>query len=281
MREELRISWVKLLLVLVALLLIPAALLFFRQHSMIYYPRAYAATYQRMLPPGTQELEYNTPAGKQVAFYLPARSGAAMPARVWVAFSGNASVALDWLDVVARNPNESDAYLLLDYPGYGKSEGRASIASSRASADQAISTLAERLNVSEAEISARLCVMGVSLGAAAALEFAAGHPVQRAVLIAPFTTLREVAAQLFTRPASYLLLESYDNRSRIRALAQRSPAPRIAIFHGTDDTLIPLRMGQELAQAAGDAAQFFPVQSANHDTVVDYALDEIIAWMNQ
>jgi hypothetical protein len=40
-------------------------------------------------------------------------------------------------------------------------------------------------------------------------------------------------------------------------------------------------MGQELAQAAGDSAQFFPVQSANHDTVVGYALDEIIAWMNR
>jgi alpha-beta hydrolase superfamily lysophospholipase len=123
--------------------------------------------------------------------------------------------------------------------------------------------------------------MGLSLGAAAALEFSTGHPVQRAVLIAPFTTLRELAGELFTRPASYLLLESYDNRSRVREMVQRSPAPRIAIFHGTDDTMIPLRMGQELAQVGGANAQLFPVAGANHDTVVGYALDDMIAWMNQ
>ena len=281
MRETLRIRWVKLLLLLLVLLLIPAMLLFFRQHSMIYYPRAYAPGYQRALPPGAVELEYTTLAGRQVAFYLPPRSGATMPARIWVTFSGNASVALDWLEVVARNPTEADGFLLVDYPGYGRSEGRASIASTRASADKAVSTLAERLKIPEGELSSRLCVIGVSLGAAAALEFAHGHPIQRAVLIAPFTTLRELAAKLFTKPASYLLLESYDNRSRIRELAQRSPAPAIAIFHGTDDTLVPLWMGRELADSAPNVIEFFPVRGANHDTVVGDALDEMIAWMNQ
>ena len=271
----------KLLLVVLALVLIPAALLFFRQHSMIYYPRTYPPGYQRALPAGTMELDYTTLAGKQLAFYLPPRSGAALPARIWVTFSGNASVALDWLDVVARNPNKEDAFLLVDYPGYGKSAGRASIATTRASADKALSTLAERLGIPEADLSSRLCVMGVSLGAAAALEFAAGHPIQRAVLIAPFTTLREIAAKLFTKPASYLLLESYDNRSRIRELAQRAPAPAIAIFHGTDDTLVPLWMGRELAESAPNVAEFFPVRGANHDTVVGDALDEMIAWMNK
>ena len=271
----------KLLLVILALVLIPAALLFFRQHSMIYYPRSYAEGYQRALPPGAMELEYTTLSGKQVAFYLPPRSGASLPVRIWVAFSGNASVALDWLDVVALNPNHADAFLLVDYPGYGKSEGRASITSSRASADKAVATLAERLNLPEAELSPRLCVIGVSLGAAAALEFSAGHPIQRAVLIAPFTTMREEAATLFGRPASYLLLENYDNRTRIRELAQRSPPPRIAIFHGTEDTLIPPRMGRELAESVPHAAEFFPIERANHDTVVGEALDEMIAWMNR
>lgn len=270
----------KWLLVVLALVLIPAALLFFRQHSMIYYPRAYGAAYAGALPPGAIELEYTTLAGKQVAFYLPPRSGA-LPARIWVAFSGNASVALDWLDVVARHPNVTDAFLLVDYPGYGKSEGRAGIASTRASADKAVASLAERIGIPEAELTPRLCVIGLSLGAAAALEFAAGHPIQRAVLIAPFTTLREEAATLFGRPASYLLLENYDNRSRIRELAQRSSPPRIAIFHGTEDTLIPPHMGRELAESAPEVAEFFPVRGANHDTVVGEGLEEILAWMNR
>jgi hypothetical protein len=280
-RPHLRSRIVRLFLIILLIVMIPAALLFFRQHSLIYYPRRYPEAFERLLPPGIEPLRYSTLVGEQVAFYVRPRSGAAMPARVWVMFSGNASVALDWLFVIQRNPNEADAYLLIDYPGYGKSEGVAGIASTRGSADKAVATLAEKLGIPENELAPRLCVVGLSLGAAAALEFAAGHPIQRAVLIAPFTTLREVAATLFSKPASYLLLENYDNRSRLRELAERETPPRVAIFHGTEDTLIRASMGQELAESVPAIAEFFPISQATHDTIVSDALTEIIQWMNR
>ena len=270
-------SWIVTLLILaLALVLIPAALLFFRQHSLIYYPRKYAPGYERVLPPGAVPLRYTTLAGNQVAFYVPPRSGAAQPSRVWVMFTGNASVALDWLDVVGMSRNDADGFLLLDYPGYGASDGVAAIATTRGSADKAVSTLAEHLQLSEADLAARLSVVGLSLGAAAALDFAAGHPIQHAVLIAPFTSLREMAAQLFTKPAALLLLENYDNRSRIRELAARESPPRITIFHGTADALVPPEMGRQLAESAPAIATFVPVEGATHDTVVSDALPQII-----
>ena len=271
-------SWVVTLLILaLALVLIPAALLYFRQHSFIYHPRKYTPGYERVLPPGALQLRYTTPvAGNQVAFYIPPRSGAAQPNRVWVMFSGNASVALDWLDVVALSRNEADGFLLIDYPGYGASEGVAAITTTRASAEKALSALATQLQIPEDELSRRLCVVGLSLGAAAALDFAAGHPVQRVVLIAPFTTLREVAARLFSKPASYLLIENYDNRSRIQELAKRESPPQITILHGTADTLIPSTMGRELAEAAPRIAEFIPFEGANHDTIVSAAWQQLI-----
>ena len=275
-RTRLR-SWIVTLLFLaLAVVLIPAALLFFRQHSLIYYPRQYAPGYERVLPAGTVPLRYTTIAGNQVAFYVPPRSGAAQPSRVWVMFTGNASVALDWLDVIAMSRSEGDGFLLIDYPGYGASEGVAAIATTRGSADKAVSTLAEHLQITEADLSQRLSVVGLSLGAAAALDFAAGRPIERAILIAPFTSLREMAARLFTKPASLLLLENYDNRSRVLELAGRESPPRITIFHGTADTLIPPDMGQQLAESAPAIATFVPVEGATHDTVVGDALPQII-----
>ena len=268
-----------LLLIAIVAVLGFAALLFFQQHAMIYHPRLYPAGYERLLPPETIVLRYTTSAGKQVAFYVPPRSGEAMPFRIWVTFSGNASVALDWLDLATRDASSRDGFLLMDYPGYGASEGHASIANTRESADKAFATLAEQLRVPAAELAPRLCVIGLSLGAAAALEFAAGHPSQRAVLIAPFTSLRDMAAQLFARPFGYLLREDYDNRARLAELAARNPAPRVAIFHCTMDTLILPSMGRELAESTPTIAEYFAVEGATHDTVFGAALDEIIAWM--
>jgi hypothetical protein len=48
-----------------------------------------------------------------------------LPARLWVAFCGNGSLALDWTTILAGYPNANDAFLLVDYPGYGKCTGYA------------------------------------------------------------------------------------------------------------------------------------------------------------
>lgn len=265
------------ILLLVATL---AAMVFLAQDSVIYHPRRYAQGFEHLLPAGTMQLEYSTSGGKQLAFYLPPRPGTGGPRRLWVAFSGNASVALDWLEFAKHDRSDGDAFLLMDYPGYGRCEGRASIGRTRESADAAVQLLA-RLNLNQAELASRLCVLGLSLGSAAALEFAAGHPIQRAVLMAPFTTMREEAATLVGRPLAYLLRENYDNRSRLAELAKRTPAPRVAIFHGTADTLIPPRMGRELADSAPAIAEFFPVEGATHDTIFAAAVDDIAVWMSR
>src|SRR5258708_2118304 len=88
------------------------------------------------------------------------------------------SLALDWTTILAGYPNPNDAFLLLDYPGYGKCQGYSSIASTRASTDAALNTLAKRLALSEDEMEPRLCAIGHSLGSAVAIDFPSLHRVQ-------------------------------------------------------------------------------------------------------
>jgi uncharacterized protein len=258
------------------LILLFVSLIYFRQHSMVYHPRPYDATYAHAFPRNGVEITYTLPMGKQTAYYIPAREQ--WPKRIWVVFSGNGSLALDWTTILAGYPNNGDAFLLFDYPGYGKNAGYATIGSTRAGADAALRALIERLHVSEEQLA--LCTIGHSLGAAVALDFAAHHRVQRILAIAPFTTLREEAATVVGQPLSRLLLENYDNRETLAEIAKRNPGARIAIFHGVNDGVIPFELGRKLAQEF-PAVEFFPINGAGHVSVLTRAHDKIIDWMNR
>ena len=124
-----------------------------------------------------------------------------------------------------------------------------------------------------------LCTIGHSLGSAVALDFAAHHRVQEIVLIAPFTTLREEAATMLGGWIARLLIESYDNRANLTEIARRNPMPQVAVFHGTEDEVIPVRMGRELAREF-PFVEFFEVDGADHVGVLNHAHDQIFDWMN-
>src|SRR5437588_12028089 len=148
----------------VGLLLLAALLiLYFRQHSMVYHPRPYDESYAYALPAGGVEINYTVSGAKYSAFYLA--RGKSPPNRLWLAFCGNGSLALDWTTILRDYPWNGDGFLLVDYPGYGKNAGYATIASTRVSADAALNALAKHLPQKEDEL--RLCAIGHSLGAAA------------------------------------------------------------------------------------------------------------------
>src|SRR5438132_10764572 len=170
--------------------LIALSIFYLRQHSIVYHPRAYDNSYAYALPARGVEINYTVAGGKYVAYYIPGSQK--LPKRLWLAFCGNGSLALDWTTILRDYPWNGDAFLLIDYPGYGKNGGYATITTTRASADAALKALSERLKLSEDQLT--LCAIGHSLGSAVALDFATHHRVQKIVLIAPFTTLREEAA---------------------------------------------------------------------------------------
>jgi pimeloyl-ACP methyl ester carboxylesterase len=273
--------WIRRILVAVlAAVAVFIALVYFGQHRMLYHPRPYDARYANFLPADGVELSFPTAAGNQAAFYFPRGLGRQVPKRLWIAFCGNGSLALDWTGLVGADRQPGDAFLLVDYPGYGKSQGYATIASTRAAADGALAALAKHLNISTNKLEPLLNVLGHSWGTAVALDFATRHSAHRIVLVAVFTNLREEAALVVGGPLSYLLSENYDNLSCLRELAQRSPPPRVEIFHGTKDDIIPVRMGRALAENFPTFVKFHPVEGGDHLSPLFTATAEILSAMN-
>jgi pimeloyl-ACP methyl ester carboxylesterase len=103
--------------------------------------------------------------------------------------------------------------------------------------------------------------------------------VRRVVLAAPFTSLRDEAARVVGGPLSHLLVENYDNRARLRELAGRKPPPRVAIFQGNNDAMIPFAIGESLAREFPGLVQFFPVAGADHMSVLTVGRGAMLDWM--
>ena len=240
-------------------LVVVSTAVWYLQGYLIYHPRPYAPVMLAALPPHLVEIAYDTAQGSQVAFYLPPHdSPTHAPETLWVLFHGNGSLALEWLVHLPRGRKTHTGFLLIDYPGYGKCIGRSSRDAIIASFEAALQTLQLRHPAVRPAVERSLNVLGYSLGAAAALELATRHTTQHIVLLAPFTSMHDIASHIVVWPITALLRERFDNLRALTTLAQRPVPPAVTIVHGDADEIVPVAMGRTLAQS-------FPAMITYHE----------------
>lgn len=261
------------------LFLIPVLLLLGCQSRIIYYPRANdTESLGRLAQMGGTALRFQTSPGGQMAYYVPPRDRASPPAVVWLVFSGNGSLALDWLGLIqAWDP--SFGYLLVDYPGYGDCAGKANPARIRESAPQAVKALAAHLALPEADLQPRLAILGHSLGCAAGLMAANDLQVKRLVLVAPFTTMTDMGRRLLGWPLCHLNLHRFNNRVELKQACETGA--RVVIFHGTRDGMIPPSMSQELAAAHPSHVTLHLAEGEDHNYILGNISPRINAAMRE
>lgn len=248
------------------------------QRQLIYYPRVYLRDVDSWLPEDIERLRYETRDGRQTAFYIrPRDASLAAPRRLWIFFGGNGSLALDWLDLVEEARRDDTGYLLVDYPGYGDCAGRPTQAGIQRNAEGAFVNLAERLGVAPAKLGADLNVLGHSLGAAAALQFAVRRPTRQAVLLAPFTSMVKMARTTVGWPLCQLVKDRFDNVGCLARLARRETPPVVWIFHGEADVVIPVRMARRLARRFPEIVRYQEIPQAGHNSLMHYGRYRILA----
>jgi len=247
--------------------LLTACGLFLIQGCLIYHPRAYGPG-EPTLRQGAVALPYDLPEGRQVAQYVAPRTKASGPEAsgiVWLVFGGNAALAWDYAEELLPVPAEHVGFLFVDYPGYGANAGQPNPESLLAAAEAAVAAAAQAEGVSADKL--RVAVFGHSLGCAAALQYAAQHPVASAVLCSPFTSLIDMARRVVGWPLCYLLRHRYDNDARLNEALERTHGP-VLIVHGEEDEVIPCDMGRALARAHPDRIKLRTVPAYHNDVVV-------------
>jgi len=260
---------------------VAALLLVAFQNRLLYYPKPYEPSVARSGYHGTERLDFETPQGRQTAFYLPPKDAPkSAPSRLLVCFNGNASLALYWenrFPEAARVRASGTGILLVDYPGYGYCEGAASPVSMEQNGRAAMSALARHLDVPDSVLRKDLRVLGYSMGAAAALLFSRNEPTQKIALVAPFTSTIAMASRTVAWPLTELLHHRFDNTARLRELALRRAPPKVTIFHGTADGVIPFDMGKALADQHPAMVSLYEFGGASHDGAIDLAMPRILA----
>ncbi|MBN1901898.1 alpha/beta fold hydrolase [Candidatus Sumerlaeota bacterium] len=276
LRKGVRRVAVMLVIIILGLFLAVAIFLFFYQRRMIYFPRRYEPSYKLGLPPEAIEIEYRASSGRQVCFYIPPKTNpSAPPQSLWIFFGGNASLALDWLVYQDTIFPPSLGILLVDYPGYGLCEGKPEYKTIGESSDAAFQTLAQYLKVEPKILEQDLNILGHSLGTAASLQFAEKHPVKKAILLAPFSSLLDMARQTVGWPLCHLLLDRYDNVRALGRIVSTNPYSVIHIFHGKADDMVPFSMGKNLADLYPDNVAFHPHEGVDHNFIIEAAADKI------
>lgn len=211
----------------------------------VLYPaplRAVAAE----LPSGCEAMTLPSSSGGAPAVHaLRWRAAPGSPTLVW--FHGNGESIDDLLPLGARFASEGLGFVAMEYRGYGRSAGtKPTEAGLYADAERLLLTLEGERRSPEAS---PLVVVGYSLGSALAAELAARGRGDRFVLVAPFTSITDIASRLAPfLPARLLLTERFDTLAK--APSFRAP---LLVIHGSDDEVVPFAMGYAVAGAAKGA----------------------------
>jgi fermentation-respiration switch protein FrsA (DUF1100 family) len=257
MNRKLMSNLWSLLLILGVTYLVLVFFVYFTQSSMLYFPelpsRKISATPDHY-GLAYEELQLVTEDGVKLhGWFLPAEN----PRATLLFFHGNAgniSHRMESLEIFHELGLET---LIIEYRGYGQSEGRPSEKGTYLDAEAAWRYLTEKREVPPHKI----LLFGRSLGAAIASHLARDRQPMGLVLESAFVSVPDLAATLYPLlPVRLLSRFRYDNRNNLQAVT--SP---VLIVHSRDDEIIPYRHGRRLFAAAGEPKYFLQLRGGHND----------------
>ena len=233
------------------------------QDSLIFYrqplPDARRAEVARRFPAATEVSIPSSDGAKLHGWLVRPQAGERVPLVLY--YGGNAEEVSHMLEAIGdplRGDTPGVAWLIVNYRGYGASEGRPSQASLVADA------LAQHDYVSKLPgiDTERMFVFGRSLGSGVAVQLAAHRPLRGVILVSPFDSLTAVAKRYYWYlPVDWLLKHPFDSI----ALAPHMKRPLLCFIAERDDVIPPEHAERLFAAWAGPKRRVL-LGGAGHNT---------------
>ena len=232
------------------------------QDSLIFYRQplseARKAEIKRRFPAATEVIVASADGAKLHGWLVTPQGVERAPLVLY--YGGNAEEASYMLEAVGdpvRGETPEVAWLIVNYRGYGASEGSPSqsglVADGLAQYDYAT-----RLPGIDAE---RIFLFGRSLGSGVAVQIAAQRPVRAVILVSPFDSLAAVAKRYYWYlPVDWMLKHRFDSIG----LAPQLKQPLLCFF-AEHDEVIPGEHSERLFAAWGGPKRKVLLGGAGHN----------------
>ncbi|WP_440995944.1 alpha/beta hydrolase [Arhodomonas sp. SL1] len=185
-------------------------------------------------------------------WYVPAtRSRATL-----LFFHGNAGNLSHRLDSIRLFHELDLSVLIIDYRGYGRSDGRPSETGTALDARAAWRWLLER----EGQSAETVVLFGRSLGAAVAAELAREVAPAAVILESPFRSVPKIAQKTYPfLPARWLARFDYATEDYVREIG----AP-LLVIHSEEDEIIPFTEGRAVYAAANEPKRLLAIHGGHN-----------------
>jgi len=203
-----------------------------------------------------EEIAIETADGVRLhGWYVPGESN-----RVLLFFHGNAGNISHRLHSIRQFYDLGLSVLIVDYRGYGQSDGKTTERGIYRDADAAWRYLTKERSVPASDI----VIFGRSMGASAAAKLAARQQPLALIVESSFTSVPDIAQEIYPwLPARWLSYLRHATRDYVADV--RSPA---LIVHSRDDEIVPFHHGEAIFAAAHEPKSLLVLRGGHNDAYV-------------
>jgi fermentation-respiration switch protein FrsA (DUF1100 family) len=177
--------------------------------------------------------------------------------QVLLFFHGNAGNISHRLDSIGQFQELGLSVLIIDYRGYGQSDGRTTEKGIYRDAEAAWRYLIENRGIDASDI----VIFGRSLGASVASRLAARHQPLALIVESSFTSVPDIAQDLYPwLPARWLSRLSHATRDYVRDV--HCP---VLVIHSRDDEIIPFHHGKSIFSSANEPRTLLAIRGTHND----------------
>lgn len=228
------------------------SILYFFQEHLIFFPQKLSKEYQFRFTQDFEELSFLTPDGKVlhgVLFKADSAKG------LVYYLHGNAGSLSSWGSIAKTYTELNYDIFILDYRGYGKSEGNIESQMQLYEDNQLIYDELKKEYKEENTI-----IVGYSIGTGMAARLASDNSPQQLILQAPYYSLTYMMEERFPLVPTFILKYKFATNEYLANCEMP-----ITLFHGNKDRVIDYESSIKLKEEFKDAIRLITLEGLGHN----------------